>query len=508
VISSDGGTFPGNQKLGSDFKPVGPFPHDPGYTLETSDGRPIKIKTGGVTYFPFDRDVEITIKTPITITREIGIYGGRSVIVKGDGSGDIFKKLDPNMPSRCDLSTDDCKKQLSTYRPSVATVLRLDSQRRSVVIENLKIHVSGDFTDAIAFRQNPNTFKTPEEFANFEGIDVFVRNFSAYDIGGAVPGLHGDIVQLQNGVYRNMFFENIDGTTGYQGFFLPNRPFVQGGNPYLCANVPEGKRCFSPMIVKGKAYFRNIVLRSLENPELCPNCPIPYRGLYTVDNNVNKLIDLGENYDKVKASLLSSGWKAKPVLSNTKPFIRAPEVSCQPDNSGCVAYFSRDSNTISLEVTKIGNGDKDSLKIVLARETYTAPSYATVLQNVTFFTDPRPNPRNKLPLYVLPAPSYSTLEGTIDMTKQTNGAIMGQLNIISTNYDQAKASLLRSDWKPNPPRGSIRPFKAAPEVSCETIKKTCEASFKRGSSVITFKIKDFSAEKNTPPLLTIIGANY
>lgn len=121
------------------------------------------------------------------------------------------------MPAYCDQKEAVCRDTLAKYSPDVTGVLRIDSPSRAVIIKDLKIRVNGDFTDAVVLRQNPNVFAA-KEFDGFQGIDVFIRNFGAYDIGGAGAGLHGDIVQLQNGIYRNMFFENIDGTTGYQGF--------------------------------------------------------------------------------------------------------------------------------------------------------------------------------------------------------------------------------------------------------------------------------------------------
>ena len=79
---------------------------------------------------------------------------------------------------------------------------------------------------------NPDAFSNQQEMDAFAGVDIFMSNVRVYDIGGAGKGLHGDIVQLQNGTYRNLFLENIEGTSGYQGFFIPQR---LDGNPYLCS---------------------------------------------------------------------------------------------------------------------------------------------------------------------------------------------------------------------------------------------------------------------------------
>ena len=445
VISQDGGKFPGKD---GKFGKVNSFTQDAGFTLVRFNSKeetwaPVVIGVGTHTFFPFDRDVEVTIKTPMTITKEIEIYGGRNVVVKGEGNGVINKVVDPKMPAFCDKSTAECKNMLDAYRPAASGVLRLDSQRQSVVIENLKINVNGDFTDAIVFRQNPNTFKPQQEFDDFKGIDIFVRNIGAYGIGGAGDGQHGDIVQLQNGVYRNMFFENIDGATGYQGFYLPNRP---KGHPTLCRTVSRSpatgeigtfQRCMSPIIVKGMAFLQNIVLRTID-PKICPHCPNPYRGLYTVDDDV---ID---------------------------------------------------------EVTK---------KVI-----YKQPRYTTELQNVTFFRDPRSDKRNIPALYVMPQPPGTTPEGTINMTKATTteerpeAPIKGLLNILSTNYYQAKNALLKSGWKANAADGT-NSFPRSPEVSCkEKETSKCKASFSLGTNTLTFEI-DASGDGSDAELL-IVGAHY
>lgn len=71
TIEGDGGSFPGNLA----FEKVGPFRSDPGFTKHGWGYVPIAIPTGSVYFFPFDRDVEVTIKTPMTITKQIGDDG-------------------------------------------------------------------------------------------------------------------------------------------------------------------------------------------------------------------------------------------------------------------------------------------------------------------------------------------------------------------------------------------------------------------------------------------------
>ncbi|MCX6118278.1 MAG: hypothetical protein NT027_12105 [Proteobacteria bacterium] len=239
-------------------------------------------------YFPFDRDVEVTVKMPLLLKEPIQIFGGRNVVIRGSGDGYIVKELSKGMPAKCDHSLEDCKNKLNDYRPNMSAAFIIDSPRNSVLIENVKVKLGGDFTDAFAFRQNPAT--NPK----LTGVDVFFRNVEALEIGGAYPASrgHGDIVQLQSGSYRNLFFEKFVGSTGYQGFYLPNRP---KGHSTLCKVVSELKPnaanekdrwdvkiCTPPMEVKGQVYLQNVVLRPID-PSLCIHCVKPYIGLWTVD---------------------------------------------------------------------------------------------------------------------------------------------------------------------------------------------------------------------------------
>jgi len=443
LVSGDGGSFP---EKDSPLPKVGPGDSDHGFTLTSLEtNTPIDIPPGEVYYFPFDRDVVVRIKTPITITKQIAIYGGRNVVVRGIGDGYITKKLDPKIPALCDYALPECKKKLADYRPDVSAVLRIDSPRQSAVVENLKVRVSGDFTDAIIFRQNPKAYSLLPKIAydKFGGIDIFVHNVGAYEIGGAGPGQHGDIVQLQNGIYRNMFFEHIEGSTGYQGFFLPQRP---SGAPGLCSVVTQKKpgsstedwkvrKCLSPIVVKGKAFLENVVLRAID-PKLCPHCLVipPYRGLYSKDPDVT-------------------------VATNTQP-------------------------------------------------KYTAPSYETLLQNVTFFTDPIPHPRNRVPLYVMPQPPDRTPEGTINMTIATNGVTKGRLNVLSTIYQQAKEALIKSGWQTRTVKGAKSPYREAPEVSCGKRKDAyCSATFVLGLKRLVLLVEKSKLEGDKAVLM-VVRAHY
>jgi hypothetical protein len=443
LISRDGGSFPDKDSL---LPKVGPEDSDHGYTLTSVETKtPINIPPGKVYYFPFDRDVEVLIKTPITITKQIAIYGGRNVVVRGIGDGYITKKLDPKnkIPALCDYALPECRKKLFDYRPDVGAVLRIDSPRRSAVVGDFKVRVSGDFTDAIIFRQNPKAYslKPPIEYDKFGGIDIFVYNIGAYEIGGAGPGQHGDIVQLQSGIYRNMFFENIEGSTGYQGFFLPHRP---SGAPGLCSVETQKKpgssnedwkvrKCLSPIVIKekGKAFLENVVLRAID-PKLCPHCLVipPYRGLYSKDPDVT-------------------------VATKTQP-------------------------------------------------KYIAPSYETFLQNVTFFTDPIPHERNQVPLYVMPQPPDGTPEGTINMTIATNGVTKGRLNVLSTVYQQAKEALINSGWQTSIDKGAKSPYPEAPEVSCGKRKDAyCSATFVFGPKRLVLLVR-----KGDNSALMVVRAHY
>lgn len=240
-------------------------------------------------HFPYWVDVEVTIQTPMTVSSTIRILGGRNVVVRSDGNGVINKPLNPNMPKECPANDlvckEDLKEKIKNYE-TLNTVLALESQQLSVTVENLKINVNGDFTDGIGLRQNPFYYSNqpPSVQKGFRGVDVFIRNVVIDGVGGHYESTkHGDMVQLQSGTWRNLFFENFSGTTGYQGLFLPNR---HRGVETLCAEEDKKscgydptKKVFTPMIVTGAAYLKDVTLR----PYKCAHCSRPYIGLYTAD---------------------------------------------------------------------------------------------------------------------------------------------------------------------------------------------------------------------------------
>lgn len=289
-----GGNFPNAEMCRIEDGGKGKAPNYPCRVVELIPGikkRPLNRaatapKKSYAYYFPPNRDVEVTVETPMELTKTISIWGGRQVRIRGTGNGHINLKRDRGIPAPCDQSNEQCKDALRAYKPPVNAVFVIESPFAAIWMENIKIFANGNFTDAVALRQNPATNPRPE------GVDVFIRKFGAYDIGGAYAGLHGDIVQLQSGTYRNLFFFDIDGRAGYQGFFLPYRP---KGSPYLCETASEllpepnplklkadVETCLAPINVIGKAWFQNVVLRPT-SASICSHCVKPYIGLYTRD---------------------------------------------------------------------------------------------------------------------------------------------------------------------------------------------------------------------------------
>jgi|GEM_PF-1807944 len=223
-----------------------------------------------------------TGETPV-LSKPIVIYGGRNVAVRSEVNGYITKDRPKGMPAECDPQSSDfasCqnafKDKLFAYRPNFSVALAFDSPLNSVTVENIELNLNGDFTDGIGLRQNPLRMQSlPDNVQkSFRGVDVFVRNAVIDGVGGHADGLHGDIVQLQSGKYRNLFFENFRGSTGYQGFYLPNRP----AESRLLA-VSGSQDRFLSMEVTGTAYLLNVELR----PYRCAHCVKPYLGLYTAD---------------------------------------------------------------------------------------------------------------------------------------------------------------------------------------------------------------------------------
>jgi len=290
-----GGNFPSPKTCRKIDGGDGEYPNFPCKKLELIPGLvktplsrpPDPVVKSYAFYFPFDRDVEVTVETPMDLKKTIAVWGGRQVLIRGLGNGKLEMKR--SAPQACDETELACRNALRDFKPAINAAVVIDSPRASVMIENLKIYANGSFTDGVVFRQSPAT--RPRS----EGVDIFMSHFGAYGIGGAYAGLHGDMVQLQSGTYRNLFFFDIEGSTGYQGFYVPNRP---KGSPTLCGIASElipgenpkklrelVRSCVSPIYVKGKSFLQNVVLRPLE-ASVCPNCIKPYIGLYTKDEDI------------------------------------------------------------------------------------------------------------------------------------------------------------------------------------------------------------------------------
>ena len=267
-------------------------------TKEVVDAKGNKTKqVVKLPHFPYWVDVEVIIEESLTITSTIRILGGRNVVVRGVlcGNNDritITKEQNPAMPKDLKCKKDDKKcldllsERMKAYT-TLNTVLAVESQQLSSTIENLKINVNGDFTDGIGLRQNPEFYRSqPDDFEKtFRGVDVFIRNVTIDGIGGHYDSHnHGDMVQLQTGTFRNLFIENFDGTTGYQGLYLPNRPegsriLCREPDKNACKAKPKETVAHIPMEVIGTAFLKNVKIR----PYTCANCVRPYIGLYTAD---------------------------------------------------------------------------------------------------------------------------------------------------------------------------------------------------------------------------------
>jgi hypothetical protein len=250
--------------------------------MAKNPGRPGETNGGLKNYFRHDQDIEVIIKTPV-LSKQIVIYGGRNIAVRSEVNGYVTKDRPKGMPAECDPQSSDfascqsaLKDKLFAYQPNFSVALAFDSPLNSVTVENIELNLNGDFTDGIGLRQNPLRMQSlPANVQkDFRGVDVFVRNAVIDGVGGHADGLHGDIVQLQSGKYRNLFFENFRGSTGYQGLYLPNRP----AKSRLLAVSGSQDRYLS-MEVTGTAYLLNVELR----PYRCAHCVKPYLGLYTAD---------------------------------------------------------------------------------------------------------------------------------------------------------------------------------------------------------------------------------